>query len=272
MVEAGWSDAQADCRRVFEENSHPMWVVEAAGGGGRQPGRAAPLRLLAGRVSRHVHRRSLRGGAGRDQGRPGSARARETPEEGRIVHRRGDHLVRGHVRRAAGLSGLRPRRHLPPADGGPDTLSRPLAGDGQRRRGRQRRQVHPHGVECRRRIDLRKTGRRGARAAGRAGVPHRLRRRRARRGDQAVARNGPLSRRADPSPGRRKAHPHRIARRRALRQRRQATRLRQRQPRHHGAQVRRGDHPRAVERRAHRAGGGATDESPASCTTRPPRP
>ena len=28
--------------------------------------------------------------------------------------------------RAAGLSGLRPRRHLPPADGGPDTLSRPL--------------------------------------------------------------------------------------------------------------------------------------------------
>jgi PAS domain S-box-containing protein len=28
MVEAGWSDAQADCRRVFEENSHPMWVVE----------------------------------------------------------------------------------------------------------------------------------------------------------------------------------------------------------------------------------------------------
>jgi PAS domain S-box-containing protein len=29
MVEAGWSNAQADCRRVFEENSHPMWVVEA---------------------------------------------------------------------------------------------------------------------------------------------------------------------------------------------------------------------------------------------------
>ena len=28
MVEVGWSDAQADCRRVFEENSHPMWVVE----------------------------------------------------------------------------------------------------------------------------------------------------------------------------------------------------------------------------------------------------
>src|SRR5579863_5223316 len=28
-VEVGWSDAQADCRRVFEENSHPMWVVEA---------------------------------------------------------------------------------------------------------------------------------------------------------------------------------------------------------------------------------------------------
>ena len=27
-VEAGWSDAQADCRRVFEENSHPMWVAE----------------------------------------------------------------------------------------------------------------------------------------------------------------------------------------------------------------------------------------------------
>jgi PAS domain S-box-containing protein len=29
MVQAGWSDAQVDCRRVFEENSHPMWVVEA---------------------------------------------------------------------------------------------------------------------------------------------------------------------------------------------------------------------------------------------------
>ncbi|HEY5089130.1 MAG TPA: PAS domain S-box protein [Polyangia bacterium] len=29
MVEAGWSDAQADCRRVFEENSHPMWVRQA---------------------------------------------------------------------------------------------------------------------------------------------------------------------------------------------------------------------------------------------------
>ena len=28
-LEAGWSDAQSDCRRVFEENSHPMWVVEA---------------------------------------------------------------------------------------------------------------------------------------------------------------------------------------------------------------------------------------------------
>jgi PAS domain S-box-containing protein len=27
-VEFGWSDAQADCRRLFEENSHPMWVVE----------------------------------------------------------------------------------------------------------------------------------------------------------------------------------------------------------------------------------------------------
>ena len=30
MVEPGWSNAQADCRRVFEENSQPMWVVEAA--------------------------------------------------------------------------------------------------------------------------------------------------------------------------------------------------------------------------------------------------
>jgi PAS domain S-box-containing protein len=29
LVEAGWSDAQVDCRRVFEENSQPMWVVEA---------------------------------------------------------------------------------------------------------------------------------------------------------------------------------------------------------------------------------------------------
>ncbi len=31
MVEAGWSDVQADCHRVFEENSHPMWVAEAHG-------------------------------------------------------------------------------------------------------------------------------------------------------------------------------------------------------------------------------------------------
>jgi PAS domain S-box-containing protein len=29
MVEAGWSEAQADCRRLFEENSQPMWVREA---------------------------------------------------------------------------------------------------------------------------------------------------------------------------------------------------------------------------------------------------
>src|SRR4051812_34488105 len=29
MVEVGWSDTQVDCRRVFEENSHPMWVVES---------------------------------------------------------------------------------------------------------------------------------------------------------------------------------------------------------------------------------------------------
>jgi PAS domain S-box-containing protein len=30
-VEFGWSDAQADCRRLFEENSHPMWVVARIG-------------------------------------------------------------------------------------------------------------------------------------------------------------------------------------------------------------------------------------------------
>ena len=27
-VEVGWSNAQADCRRLFEENNHSMWVVE----------------------------------------------------------------------------------------------------------------------------------------------------------------------------------------------------------------------------------------------------
>jgi signal transduction histidine kinase len=27
-VEAGWSEAQTDCRRLFEENSEPMWVVD----------------------------------------------------------------------------------------------------------------------------------------------------------------------------------------------------------------------------------------------------
>ena len=31
MLAVGWSDAQADCRRVFEDNSHPMWVAEAQG-------------------------------------------------------------------------------------------------------------------------------------------------------------------------------------------------------------------------------------------------
>jgi PAS domain S-box-containing protein len=29
MIEVGWTDAQVDCRRVFEENSHPMWIVDA---------------------------------------------------------------------------------------------------------------------------------------------------------------------------------------------------------------------------------------------------
>ena len=29
MVEPGWSNVQADCRRVFEDNSQPMWVVDA---------------------------------------------------------------------------------------------------------------------------------------------------------------------------------------------------------------------------------------------------
>ena len=28
MVEGGWSKAQADCRRLFEENRQPMWVAE----------------------------------------------------------------------------------------------------------------------------------------------------------------------------------------------------------------------------------------------------
>jgi len=28
IVEDGWSEAQVDCRRVFEENSHPMWVLQ----------------------------------------------------------------------------------------------------------------------------------------------------------------------------------------------------------------------------------------------------
>ena len=27
-IGAGWSDAQADCRRVFEDNRDPMWVVD----------------------------------------------------------------------------------------------------------------------------------------------------------------------------------------------------------------------------------------------------
>ena len=74
MVEAGWSDAQADCRRVFEENSHPMWVVEAL-----EVVDVNQAALLHYGYSRdeflaHDHRRSLRRRAARGQGRPGSAR------------------------------------------------------------------------------------------------------------------------------------------------------------------------------------------------------
>jgi PAS domain S-box-containing protein len=29
MIEIGWTNAQVDCRRVFEENSHPMWIRDA---------------------------------------------------------------------------------------------------------------------------------------------------------------------------------------------------------------------------------------------------
>ena len=28
LVDAGWSDAQRDCRRLFEENAHPMWILQ----------------------------------------------------------------------------------------------------------------------------------------------------------------------------------------------------------------------------------------------------
>ena len=28
LVETGWSDVQSDCRRVFEENRHPMWILQ----------------------------------------------------------------------------------------------------------------------------------------------------------------------------------------------------------------------------------------------------
>src|SRR5436305_7848678 len=29
LVQTGWSGEQADCRRVFEDNAHPMWILEA---------------------------------------------------------------------------------------------------------------------------------------------------------------------------------------------------------------------------------------------------
>ena len=29
MFEAGWSEAQVDCRRMFEENRQTMWVLES---------------------------------------------------------------------------------------------------------------------------------------------------------------------------------------------------------------------------------------------------
>ena len=28
LVDAGWSDAQGDCRRLFEESCHPMWILQ----------------------------------------------------------------------------------------------------------------------------------------------------------------------------------------------------------------------------------------------------
>jgi PAS domain S-box-containing protein len=31
MVVEGWSDVQGDCRRVFEENAQPMWIVASSG-------------------------------------------------------------------------------------------------------------------------------------------------------------------------------------------------------------------------------------------------
>ncbi len=85
MVEAGWSDAQADCRRLFEENSQPMWVAEALEV--VDVNRAALLHYGYSRDEflAHDHRRSLRREAGRGQGRPEPARAGK--------HRKKDGLV-----------------------------------------------------------------------------------------------------------------------------------------------------------------------------------
>ena len=31
LAVSGWSEAQADCRRVFEENAQPMWIFGVEG-------------------------------------------------------------------------------------------------------------------------------------------------------------------------------------------------------------------------------------------------
>ena len=106
MIEPGWSNAQADCRRVFEENSQPMWVVEA-------------LELV------DVNRAALlHYGYSRDEflaltidalsaESPGPARSRRirtqltTSTERRIMHRRGGDLVSRHLRgRPASLASV----------------------------------------------------------------------------------------------------------------------------------------------------------------------
>ena len=244
MVEAGWSDAQADCRRVFEENSHPMWVVEA-------------LEVV------DVNRAALlHYGYSRDEflaltlddlaaERPPAAKVAQNPRAPWKHRRKDGSFIDVEITSFAVTFRGRPAS----LDSVLDVTYRRRTEDQTRYLDLLLATVTDAVVASDDKFVLTgwnaaaesTYGRRAEEVLGRpaalvfrtdfVGVA-------TRRGDQPAARNGPLPRRADPPSRRRKAHPHRITRRRPLRQRRQTTRLRQRQPRHHRAQVRRADHPR----------------------------
>ena len=168
-VENGWSDAQADLRRMFEENGSPMWVHDG-------------LKVVA------VNRAALlHYGYSQDDFLAltvGDLAVTEEPR-GSSKHRRKDRsLIDVEVTSfAVTFRGLPASLDsiqdvtVPSKDRSPGRLSRPLAGDRSRCCGHERRKPHPDGVECRRRGHLWKTGGRGAWAASRARISDELPRR-----------------------------------------------------------------------------------------------